>query len=456
MSSNVALLLGRGSDGELVSTVTAAGWQVQPIADDETGQDGSSASTPERPTVGLISIPDRDPDWLARVHRVIQRRRQTGWIAVVSPESVGDPRVRELIVVHCVDYHTTPACSERLRFALGHAAGMAALAVQNSDVEADLVMPIDGGDAFVCRSPALQLIWRDLMKIAPADMPVLITGETGTGKELIARTVHQASARRAQPFVAVNCAAMPPSLIHAELFGFEKGAFTGAHRRKVGHLEAAGGGTIFLDEIGDLDAELQVLLLRFLEQKSVRRVGGREEMIVDARVVAATNVDLEAAVARGSFREDLYYRLNVLRVLLPALRERPEDIEVLAREFLARCAREQPTHVAGFSRAAVAAMNAYPWPGNVRELLNRVRRAAVMAEGRLITPADLHLEEQAEAAEELSLDLARDQAERRTLREALRRTGGNATRAARLVRVSRATFYRLLEKHRLFPVAARG
>ena len=201
---------------------------------------------------------------------------------------------------------------------------------------------------------------------------------------------------------------------------------------------------------------MQVLLLRFLEQKSVRRVGGREEMIVDARVVAATNVDLEAAVARGSFREDLYYRLNVLRVLLPPLRERPEDIEALAREFLARCAREQPTHVAGFSRAAVAAMNGYPWPGNVRELLNRVRRAAVMAEGRLITPADLRLEEQAEAAEELSLDLARDQAECRTVREALRRTGGNATRAARLVRVSRATFYRLLDKHRLLPVAARG
>jgi DNA-binding NtrC family response regulator len=456
MSSNVALLLGRGTDGELVSTVTAAGWQVQPIADDERGQGGSIASPHERPSVGLISIPDRDPDWLARVHRVIQRRRQTGWIAVVGPACVADPCVRELIVVHCVDYHTTPACSDRLRFALGHAAGMAALAVQGGEPETDHVIAIDGGDSFVCRSPSLQLIRRDLMKIAPADLPVLITGETGTGKELIARTVHQASGRRAQPFVAVNCASMPPSLIHAELFGFEKGAFTGAHRRKVGHLEAACGGTIFLDEIGDLDAELQVLLLRFLEQKAVRRVGGREEMIVDARVVAATNVDLEAAVARGSFREDLYYRLNVLRVALPPLRERPEDIEALAREFLARSASEQPTHVSGFSRAAIAAMNGHAWPGNVRELLNRVRRAAVMAEGRLITPADLHLVEQAEPADELSLDLARDHAERRTLCEALRRTGGNATRAARLVRVSRATFYRLLEKHHLLPVAARG
>ncbi len=458
MSSNVALLLGRGTDGELVSTVAAAGWQVEHIADRETGGHGASiAAAPHaRPAVGLISIPDPDPDWLVRVHRVIQRRRQTGWIAVVSPESVVDPCVRELIVVHCVDYHTTPACAERLRFALGHAAGMAALMVQGHDTGPGHMVPIDGGDAFVCRSPALQLIRRDLMKIAPADIPVLITGETGTGKELIARTVHQASGRREQPFVAVNCAAMPPSLIHAELFGFEKGAFTGAHRRKVGHLEAACGGTIFLDEIGDLDAELQVLLLRFLEQKAVRRVGGREEMIVDARVVAATNVDLEAAVARGSFREDLYYRLNVLRVKLPPLRERPEDIEPLAREFLARSAREQPTHGVGFSRAAAAAMNGHAWPGNVRELLNRVRRAAVMAEGRLITPADLHLDEQAATEDELSLDLAREQAERRTLREALRRTGGNATRAARLVRVSRATFYRLLEKHRLLPVAAGG
>jgi DNA-binding NtrC family response regulator len=188
----------------------------------------------------------------------------------------------------------------------------------------------------------------------------------------------------------------------------------------------------------------------------VRRVGGREEMMVDARVVAATHVDLEEAVKHGRFREDLYYRLNVLRVKLPPLRERPEDVEALAVEFLSRLGREQPSRVIGFSRAALAAMHRHPWPGNVRELLNRVRRAAVMAEGRLITPADLHLDQDDDGDERLNLDVAREQVEKVTLREALRRTGGNATHAARLVGVSRATFYRLLEKHRLLPVAARG
>jgi DNA-binding NtrC family response regulator len=450
-SKKVALLVGRFTDGALESTVAAAGWRVQHL-EEEAGDKLVSARAGA--SVGLVAIPDRDPGWLAQVHRVVERRQHTDWIAVVSPESIGDPWVREFVAIHCVDYQTIPVCADRLRYALGHAAGMASLVAHNH--EQNDPRPLDEEHAFVCRSPALQLIKRDLQKIAPADMPVLITGETGTGKELVARTVHQVSRRRDQPFVAVNCASMPPSLIHAELFGFEKGAFTGAHRRQVGHLEAAGGGTIFLDEIGDLDSELQALLLRFLEQKAVRRVGGREEMTVDARVVAATHVDLETAVKQGRFREDLYYRLNVLRVKLPPLRDRPEDVAALAAEFLSRLAREQSSRVIGFSKAAMAAMNRHTWPGNVRELLNRVRRAAVMAEGRLITPADLHLDQELEIEDGLNLDIAREQAEKLTLREALRRTGGNATHAARLVGVSRATFYRLLDKHRLLPVAARG
>ncbi|HWM85187.1 MAG TPA: sigma 54-interacting transcriptional regulator [Kofleriaceae bacterium] len=441
---NITLLVGGAGDESVVSTVADAGWRVHEIDVEE----GPSASGP-RPAVGLVCIPDPDPGWLARVHRLVEHRQQTDWIAVVSRDSVTDPWVREFIALHCVDYHTTPLCPQRLRFALGHAAGMAALVAQNQGA----VIAAEERHSFVGRSPALLRIRRDLKKIAPVDMPVLITGETGTGKELVARTVHHVSRRRDQPFVAVNCAAMPPSLIHAELFGFEKGAFTGAHQRRVGHLEAAGGGTIFLDEIGDLDAELQALLLRFLELKAVRRVGGREEMTVDARVVAATNVDLEAAVKSGRFREDLYYRLNVLRLRLPPLRERPEDVEVLAQVFLDQYAREQSSRVAGFSRAAIAAMCSHPWPGNVRELLNRVRRAAVMAEGRLITPEDLHLVGEGDTVGALNLEDAREEAERLTVHEALRRTGGNASRAARLVGVSRATLYRLLDKHKLVRVA---
>jgi DNA-binding NtrC family response regulator len=458
---SVALLVSRIADESLVSTAAAAGWKLQPIDHDAARPASEAAGARAGGKVGLVDIPDGDPAWLAHVQRVVERRRHIAWIAVVSPESIADPRVREFIAIHCADYHTTPVCAERLRHALGHAAGMAAL-VANDHAPS---LPVDGDDAadaaddghaLVCRSPALQLIRRDLEKIASADMPVLITGETGTGKELIARAVHRSSRRRDQPFVAVNCASMPLSLIHAELFGFEKGALTGEDRRRFGHRQPAAGGTVFLDEIGDLDPELQALLLRFLEQKTVRRVGGPEEMQAAARVVAATRVDLEPAVAQGRFREDLYYRLNVLRVVLPPLRDRPEDVEALARAFLARFAGERPSHVVGFSKSAVSAMVGHSWPGNARELLNRVRRAVVMADGRLITPADLHLDEQVVAEGDLRLDQAREQAEQLTVREALRRTGGNATRAARLIGVSRATFYRLLDKHRLLPVAARG
>ncbi len=427
-SESVALLVGRAGDGVLLAAVAAAGWRLERIDLAET----EHGAAPGR--VGIAAIPDRDPGWLAHVQELLRRHPHISWIAVVSPDSGADPAVRELIAIHCHDYHITPLYPERLRFSLEQASRMASLVAELGGDP----LPAPEGHAFVCRSPALKSIESDLRKIAPVEMPVLITGETGTGKELIARTVHHMSGRRDQPFVAVNCASMPTSLIRAELFGFEKGAFAGAHERRVGQLEAASGGTIFLDEIGGLDAELQALLLRFLEEKAVRRVGGGEEMTVDARVVAATHVDLEAAVEQGSFREELYHRLSVLRISVPPLRERPEDIEALAREFLARHAREHSSRVYGFSRSALAAMTAHPWPGNVRELINRVRRAAVMADGRLITPLDLQLVDQDAPDNPLSLQLAREQAEMLTLREALRRSGWNATRPAPLVGGSRA------------------
>jgi DNA-binding NtrC family response regulator len=236
-------------------------------------------------------------------------------------------------------------------------------------------------------------------------------------------------------------------LIHAELFGFEKGAFTGAHRRQVGHFEAADGGTIFLDEIGDLHSDLQALLLRFLEEQAVRRVGGRDEIRVDARVLAATNVDLESAVNQGRFREDLYYRLNILRVNTPPLREHSEDIGALALAFLHRHRLENRAHPRGYTSAALHALRSHRWPGNVRELLNRIRRAVVMCDGPLITPRDLCLDDGTMEPPMLSLDTARLQAERSTIQVALRRTGGNARKAAALIGVSRATFYRLLCRH---------
>jgi DNA-binding NtrC family response regulator len=296
----------------------------------------------------------------------------------------------------------------------------------------------------------MQRLRRELDRIASSDAPVFISGESGAGKELVARTIHAKSARCEQPFVAVNCVSLSPTLIYAELFGYEKGAFTGAHRRKAGHLESAHRGTILLDEIGDLDSELQALLLRFLEEKTIRRVGGSEELPLDVRVIAATHVDIEAAVRAGRFREDLYYRLNVLRVHMPPLRERPHDIAQLARTFLARFGSERRGRpLRGFASSAVDAMHAYDWPGNVRELVNRIRRAIVMCEGPLISAADLQLAAGSPGHPVRDLVTARSQVEREALLAALRQSNWSASKAAALLGVSRATFYRLIVRHEI-------
>ena len=361
----------------------------------------------------------------------------------MTPESAVQEYVREFIARHCLSYQTEPLDKERLLYALGHAAGMRNL-LGTARGEARLA---EGHFLIIGDSPAMRQLRRDLLKIAAVEAPVLLTGESGAGKELAAQTIHEQSRRGNSAFVAVNCAALSPSLIHAELFGAEKGAFTGAHVRRIGQLEAAHRGTIFLDEIGDLHPDLQVLLLRFLEEKSVRRLGGREQIPVDARVIAATNVDLEAAVKQGRFREDLYHRLNVLRVRLPPLRERREDIEPLASAFLVRLSAEHTRRVEGFSRSALAAMLAYGWPGNVRELLNRIRRAVILGEGRVITVTDLQLEPVEVSSSMPTLARVREDAERQAIQRSLANTGGNAQRAASQLGVSRATLYRLLEKY---------
>jgi len=276
---------------------------------------------------------------------------------------------------------------------------------------------------------------------------VLITGESGTGKELAARAIHERSRRSSGPFIAVNCAALPETLIQSELFGYERGAFTGAQRRKLGSIESASGGTLFLDEIGDIALDLQVNLLRFLEEGTIQRVGNPNEIPVDVRVIAATHNDMERATAQGRFREDLYFRLNVLRLEMPALRERGTDLEVLAQFFFRRFRGETSQKVRGFSPEALQAIAEYDWPGNVRELINRVRRAMVMCEGRLIRPADLALASRSRPVSLLTLDEVRAEAEREAILRALKATGYNLSQTARALAISRPRLYRLMAQY---------
>jgi len=292
----------------------------------------------------------------------------------------------------------------------------------------------------------MQEIFTIIRKVATTDVPVLIMGESGTGKELVALAMHRLSVRQADPFIVINCGAIPENLLESELFGHEKGAFTGAHIQRKGRFEMADGGTLFLDEIGELPLTLQVKLLRFLQERIVERVGGREQIEVDTRVIAATNRDLKDAMKDGSFREDLYFRLGVILLSLPPLREREGDVILLAKAFLERYADENKKKMKGFTDQAMGAIEQYAWPGNVRELENRIKRAVIMAEGAKITPADLEMEAPHARYDGMGLKEAREALEKELLAKAIARSDGNLTKAATELGISRPTLYDLMEK----------
>ncbi len=298
-------------------------------------------------------------------------------------------------------------------------------------------------------SAAIVAVCRQLQRVAPSDASVVLAGESGTGKEVMARAVHGASSRRGRRFVAINCAAIPETLLETELFGYERGAFTGAVKQTEGRIELADGGTLFLDEIGDLPLSLQAKLLRFLQERVIERIGGRREIAVDTRLVCATHRDLPALIEAGRFREDLYYRLNEIGVHLPPLRERDGDAMLMANHFLLQYAGTTALPIRGYSESALHALDNHQWPGNVRELQNRVKRAVIMTDGPRIMPGDLDLPEPDDEARDLDLRRRRDALELSVLRRAMARCGGNIASAARLIGVSRPTLYDLLRQHGL-------
>ena len=299
-------------------------------------------------------------------------------------------------------------------------------------------------------SSKMQAVFRMIRRVGPSDVPVLITGESGTGKELVARAIHRQSARKGEPFVAINCGAIPETLLESELFGYEKGAFTGAVQQRKGRIEGARDGTLFLDEIGDIPLGLQVKLLRFLQDHTIQRLGGKETINVDARILAATNVDLQKAIKEDRFREDLYYRLCVVTIAVPALRERGSDVTLLARTLLTKFAEEEKKSLKGFTPQALEALTTYNWPGNVRELENRIKRAVVMAEGKYLTSENLELKDPSSAEEETStLRASRDSREKDLVRLAMEKAEGNVSRAAEELGISRPTLYQLLARYGL-------
>jgi two-component system NtrC family response regulator len=296
------------------------------------------------------------------------------------------------------------------------------------------------------RGPQMEAVFGFIRKVGPTGAPVLILGESGTGKEMIAQALHRQSAQHGGPFIAINCNAIPENLLESELFGHERGAFTGAHAQRKGHIEMASGGTLFLDEIGELPSAVQVKLLRFLQEKQFQRVGGRQEIQSDARVVAATNVDLQESVKKGLFREDLYFRLAVVVLKVPPLRQRNGDIELIANEFLYRYGAQHRKSRLALAPDAVRALHQHPWPGNVRELQNRVQRAVIMADGKRVTAADLELNETAGCGTQTTLRAARENVERELVQDALRRHRGKISPAAQDLGISRPTLYELMEK----------
>jgi two-component system, NtrC family, response regulator len=361
---------------------------------------------------------------------------------IVASGNVDRANAVQSVAKGAFDFIAKPIDSDVLKLAIDRAMRMFELEQENIQLRK---LSDSGADGLVYGSPKMMEIVQTLHRVGPMDVSVLLIGETGTGKEVLAKALHGLSARRAQSFVAINCASIPENLLESELFGHEKGAFTGAVKRTHGKFELANRGTLFLDEIGDMPLPLQSKLLRFLQERRLERIGGRESISVDVRLITATNQKLEKLIGEGRFREDLYYRINDVRIELPALRDREADAILLAQHFLSKFNKIFSKHAIGFTEDALDAICQHPWPGNVRELENRVKRALIMAENRHLTAKNLDLEKPAGDRRDFNMRKRIESLEKQLVIEALAYTDGNISKAAKLLGISRPLLYSLMD-----------
>jgi two-component system NtrC family response regulator len=395
--------------------------------------------------LGLPPDPDGTAEGFATLEQILKLKPDTK--VIVATGHGARESALKAIGMGAYDFYKKPVDIDELGLIVARAFHLHEIEDENRRLETGSAGTVLG--SIVTAAPEMLKVAKTIERVASADVSVMLLGASGTGKELLARAVHEKSSRKGE-FIAINCAAIPENLLEAELFGYERGAFTGAVKSNVGKIELAEGGTLFLDEVGDIPLPLQVKLLRFLQERVIERIGGRQPIAVDTRIVSATHQDLEAMIADGRFREDLYYRLAEIVVQIPSLAERSGDAVLLARHFANRFSRELNPAVQSMSADAVAAIDAYPWPGNVRELENRLKRAVIMADAKSLTVSDLDLPRKAnEEPQPINLRAAREVADRKAIHQALSRTDNNISGAAKLLGVSRPTLYDLLKQYRL-------
>ena len=396
--------------------------------------------------LGLPPDPDGTDEGFATLAEILRLKPDTK--VVVATGHGARESATKAVAMGAYDFYKKPVDIDELGFIVERAFHLHEIEEENRRLETGAATVLG---SIITAAPEMLKVAKTIERVASADVSVMLLGASGTGKELLARAVHEKSARKGE-FIAINCAAIPENLLEAELFGYERGAFTGAVKSNVGKIELAQGGTLFLDEVGDIPLPLQVKLLRFLQERVIERIGGRQPIAVDTRIVCATHQNLEAMIADGRFREDLYYRLAEIIVKIPSLAERAGDAVLLARHFVNRFGRELNPGVQSLSPDAIDAIDAHGWPGNVRELENRLKRAVIMADGKSVTAGDLDLQAGVVPSDDvlpINLRAAREIADRKAIRQAMSRTDNNISGAAKLLGISRPTLYDLLKQYRL-------